>query len=56
MAKEPTEILYVRIPRSIMDEIRRRAEREQRTLSATAERMLRHTLLCDHTVTVTDEL
>jgi len=56
MAKEQTEVLYVRIPRSIMEEVRKRADREERTLSAVATRMLRHAMLCEHKITVTEEL
>jgi hypothetical protein len=56
MPKEPTETLYVRLPVSIVNEIRRRAEQEQRTIAVTTARMLTHTMLCEHKVTVTEEL
>lgn len=54
--KKATEVLYVRIPVEVMNVIRKRASKEQRTIAVTAERMLRHAILCEHKVEITDEL
>lgn len=51
---EETVTLYVRLPKSVKEELDRRAKNEGRTLAGMTTRLIRHALACQ-TIAVKDE-
>lgn len=52
MARAETTTLYARVPLDVMEEVRRRAAAEQRSIAVVVERMLRHAAQCEHKVII----
>jgi hypothetical protein len=54
--KGPTGVLYVRVAEELIEHIAQRAHDEKRSMAAVAGEMLTHARLCEHKVTITQEI